>query len=106
MSDGQLAGRLLIAWDYAASGIWTVSGSSGRAATYELGAELTARIQEWNNQGERLDACPAPFPAEFWSEARALASAVQQRLGAGWEVLYQDPTGAWTWVQAPRSWGR
>lgn len=84
MSEPELPGRLLIAWDHAASGVWTIRPPSGRTAAYELDADLKGRIQAWNLRGERLDGGVGPFPPEFWDHARALAAA----------------------VQPPRSWGR
>jgi hypothetical protein len=116
--------RVLIDWDFAGHGIWTILsteelhapappgrwGSAPSAARQRarpwsdlLSIALLDALQEWNDTGETLlGRHPEPDGAQhdaFWALAAELAERTQQELGAGYEVLHLTPGGAWRWVR-------
>lgn len=119
-----ISGRVLIAWDWEADGIWWLPVRSGtgrsesrtentirktRAWRDLLSAELIDALKMWNDSadllyGPKSDATGTEeAEAEFWESGRRLAERVQSELGPQWQVLYQEANGAWTWVHAPFS---
>jgi hypothetical protein len=120
--------RVLIDWDYAAHGIWTIQSAEARSAPAPggswgprkvgatdrprpwsdlLSSGLLDALQNWNNTGETLlgpRGKPSAIRTEldkFWALAAELAHRTQQELGPGYEVLYQTAQGAWRWVLPP-----
>lgn len=106
-------GRALVDWDYAAHGLWLVSGcgpnrAEGVSWGELLSAELLYDLAAWNRKGESLDRSlvrGVGLPTHFFAEARRLAERVQHELGQSWEVLYVGRAGAWHWVKPPAAWG-
>lgn len=125
------AQRVLVDWDFAAHGIWTILSAeelsapapAGRWAPREPGIErprpwsdrlstdLLDALQEWNDAGEAIigrgGSTAGPELDAFWTRAGELAERTQQELGPGYEVLCMTPGGAWRWVapwsqRAPR----
>lgn len=98
--------RLLVDWDYAASGLWLVRGDGEQAAEFGLSRELREALDAWNRDCEKADrrAVGASERARLLEEARALALAAQDELGPSWEVLYSSGP-AWHWVGVPTAWG-
>ncbi len=107
--------RALIAPDIEASGIWLVSvraDEDRRPWIDRLGGRLTTDLKVWNDSAEacldrrvQSEARKRRAEVEFYAQAAALASQVQARLGAGWEVLWMDGANqCWTWIDRPASW--
>jgi hypothetical protein len=119
-----ISGRVLIAWDWEASGIWRLPVRSGTGRSEDrtentirkppalrdlLSAELIDALKMWNDSADLLYG-PKSDPTgmeeakvKFWESGRRLAERVQSELGPQWQVLYQEANGAWTWVHAPFS---
>ena len=121
--------RVLIDWDYAAHGIWTIQAAEARSAPAApggswgprkdgatdrprpwsdlLSSDLLDALQDWNDTGETLlgprgkPSGVGPELDKFWALAAELAHRTQQELGPGYEVLYQSAQGAWRWVLPP-----
>lgn len=116
--------RVLIDWDYAASGIWTIltpeelrapappgrrSGTSlppsrPRAWADRLSGDLLDALEAWNRHGDTLYSGTEATQADraaFWRQAADLAERVQDQLGPGYEVLHRTVDGAWKWVRPP-----
>jgi hypothetical protein len=111
--------RILIDWDWGASGIWLISyhnvcsiPRNQAATTYALSAGLLDELKRWNDQGGRLARLP-PWEvtddswSSFWSDGARLAQRVHDALGPDREVLYNhgDSEWSWTWVARPQRWG-
>jgi hypothetical protein len=120
--------RVLIDWDFAAHGIWSIRSAEELSApappgrwmpwtdtvierprpwSHLLSSALLDALQEWNDTGEALFG-PGGKPADagheiegFWELAAELAERTQQELGPHYEVLYQTPQDAWRWVRPP-----
>ena len=87
--------RVLIDWDWEASGIWLVGSTSSQFAgpwSDVLSAGLLDEPREWNNAGDEVSGRTGePDPerlAAFWQRGRQLAERVQEQLGPEWEVPY------------------
>ena len=114
--------RVLIDWDYAASGIWTILSpeelhAPARPGRWEAGRPSTPRpradrlpetlldaLEAWNRDGESLGRAAPATDAQwtaFWERAADLAEQVQDQLGPDYEVLHQRVDGAWQWVHPP-----
>ncbi|MHB8296194.1 MAG: hypothetical protein ACYDH5_16560 [Acidimicrobiales bacterium] len=102
-------GRALVAWDWEADGIWLVAARDGGqpVSWHDLvSIELSNDLREWNDSADELygpggGTSSAEREASFWQHGRELAFRAQAELGPGWEVLYQEASGAWTWVDVP-----
>jgi hypothetical protein len=119
-----ISGRVLIAWDWEADGVWWLPVRSGTGRSEDrtentirkphawsdlLSAELIDALKMWNDSADSLYG-PKSDPTgmeeakvKFWESGRRLAERVQSELGPQWQVLYQEANGAWTWVHAPFS---
>jgi len=116
--------RVLIDWDYAASGIWTVLSveelrapappgrwsatrgprSNRRPWADHLSEDLREALFAWNEDGEALDRranATAAERAAFWHRAADLAERVQDQLGPDYEVFHRTLDGAWKWARPP-----
>jgi len=121
-----ISGRVLIAWDWEASGIWWIPVRSGTGRSEDrtentirkppgwsdlLSAELIDALKMWNDSADLLygpksdstDMDLEEARVKFWESGRRLAERVQSELGPQWQVLYQEANGAWTWVHPPFS---
>jgi len=107
--------RVLVAADIEASGIWLISiraETSRRKLTDLLGEQLTMDLKVWNDSADELfggrvqpDDHDQDAEATFFLEAQQLALRVQAKLGAGWEVLWNEgPNLCWSWIERPESW--
>jgi hypothetical protein len=110
--------RVLIDWDWGASGIWTVQEPDDRCAPREPGEwrayvpppdhdrhwawrgllshDLIDALQAWNHHGAEVWGVHAhkhtdDERAEFWGSGRTLAAQVQEQLGSGYDVVYRIP---------------
>jgi hypothetical protein len=119
-----ISGRVLIAWDWEADGVWWLPVRSGTGRSEDrtentirkphawsdlLSAELIDALKMWNDSADLLYG-PKSDPTgmeeakvKFLESGRRLAERVQSELGPQWQVLYQEANGAWTWVHAPFS---
>jgi len=70
-------------------------------------------LKVWNDSADELfggrvrpkDHDDQDAEAAYYLEARQLALRVQAKLGAGWEVLWDEgPHLCWTWIEHPTSW--
>jgi hypothetical protein len=104
-----LSGRVLIDWDWGASGIWLIGHSdSSRPLSDILSVGLLDELKAWNDSADTATASGKRVPEDqgaietFWGRAIGLAERVQNELGLDWEVLYnaRDPI-CWTWVRPP-----
>jgi hypothetical protein len=123
--------RVLIDWDWGASGIWKILSEQERTApappgewsSYDasaserprpwgdvLSSDLLDALKEWNDWGGRLfrEAQPEIDHADgggrfndFYARAAELAALTQDQLGRSYEVLFIVPHGAWRWVSPP-----
>jgi hypothetical protein len=110
--------RVLIDWDWAATGIWSVRAPEElsesvppgrwvhgapppddrhRAWRGLLSDALIDALQAWNDRGEEVMGSNAhehtdQERAEFWAEGRDLAVQVQEQLGPGFEVTCRTPS--------------
>jgi hypothetical protein len=116
--------RILIDWDYGASGLWWCSTKEEHEAPYdrwsyltsvqqpdgppinmpELTRELRDDLQAWNDSWEERDPLFDEKVTRLQEQGRQLAARVQEELGTdGWEVLYKldgrvcrvQPPGRW-----------
>ena len=123
--------RVLIDWDWGASGIWTILSTEELTApapagrwgpadlaleqerprpwSDKLSANLLDALQEWNDYGGELfgprsdEATWQAGVDAFRSRGAELAAWTQRELGADYEVLFMTSSGAWQWVQPPWS---
>lgn len=111
----EVPNRVLIAADIEASGIWLISiraEEARRTWVARVGQQLTADLKVWNNSaggsfgGHVRPEDRDPYAeAAHYLEAQALALRVQEKLGTGWEVLWNDgPKLCWSWIERPTSW--
>ena len=107
--------RVLIAADIEASGIWHISRraeETRRTWVDRLGQQLTTDLKVWNDSADGLfggrvrpDDRDRDAEAAFYLEAQALALRVQEKLGTGWEVLWNEgPNPCWSWIMPPAPW--
>jgi hypothetical protein len=107
--------RVLIAADIEASGIWLISvraEQNRRTWVDRLGQQLTTDLKVWNDSADGLfggrvrpEDRDGDAEAAYYLEAQALALRVQEKLGTGWEVLWNEgPTLCWSWIERPVSW--
>jgi hypothetical protein len=104
--------RVLIDWDWAASGIWLIRTGCAVEPRDLLSPELVDDLKRWNDEGDEIyGSCStrgavAAWAAEFWSRAPGLAERVQDELGPDWEVLYNSSyeAGGWTWTWVRQPW--
>jgi hypothetical protein len=109
--------QVLIDWDWAATGIWSVSTPEERSAPappgrwmYDapppndrhrawrgvLSDDLINRLQTWNDRGEDVMGSNAHQHTDqervaFWAQGRALATQAQEQLGPDNEVSCRTP---------------
>ena len=108
--------RILIHWDWGASGIWWVLTPEERAAPPPPGRwvaaptrpdsrgawrgllsdELIDALQAWNDRGAEVMGSnahqhPDADRAAFWARGHELAAEVQQQLGPGYDVVCHTP---------------
>ncbi|HEY1824830.1 MAG TPA: hypothetical protein VGG21_02595 [Acidimicrobiales bacterium] len=114
----RLVHRLLVASDIGASGVWWLpdclyGGTPGISEAIQpsvnlktaVSSELLAALQAWNDLGVDLFSGREVRPIEdvvkraYVELGSFLATTMQNELGCGWEVLYQDSSNSWTWVQ-------
>ena len=109
--------QVLIDWNWAASGIWSVSTAEELLASAPPGRWISGRprrdrpqawrrllsddlidaLQVWNDRGEEVMGSNAHqhTPQErvkFWAQGRDLAAQVQEQLGADYEVACRTPS--------------
>jgi hypothetical protein len=103
--------RIMIDWDWGATGIWTVLTPEEKAAPAALGRLVTGTppsdphqawrgllsddlidaLQAWNDRGEEVMGIDGhkhtdEERVEFWVRGRELAAQTQQQLGTDYEV--------------------
>lgn len=109
--------QVLIDWDWAATGIWSVSTPEERSAPappgrwmYDapppndrhrawrgvLSDDLINRLQTWNDRGEDVMGSNAHQHTDqervaFWAQGRALATQAQEQLGPDYQVSCRTP---------------
>ena len=102
--------RVLIAWDWEATGIWWYCSAQERGDDADalfsdlLSHELIVELKRWNDSADGLYG-PRILPvdrdkvaqASFWLRGRELAERVQMELGSAWEVVYQNSEGSQNW---------
>lgn len=118
--------KVLIDWELAAAGIWTITppeeaiapapggewrpfvGPRDRRRAWRglLLDDLLDALQAWNDQGDLVMGRSAhqytdEDRAAFWARGRELAEEVQRQLGPDYEVLFVTGSGAWQWVEPP-----
>lgn len=107
--------QVLIDWDWAATGIWTVStpeelsalappgrrmsGTPPRDRAWRglLSDDLIDALQAWNDRGEEVMGSNADQHTDqervkFWARGRDLAAQVQAQLGRDYEVACRTPS--------------
>jgi hypothetical protein len=108
--------RVLIDWDWAATGIWSVTSPEELSAPAPprrwmngrprqdrhqawrglLSDDLISALQAWNDHGEAVMGSTAHQHTQeervkFWTQGRELAAQVQEQLGLNYEVACRTP---------------